>query len=160
MANLFLKFNSFDGVSAVEGFEKQVEISSFSHGFSQATSALPSSRGGTTSSMAYHNYITFYKNCSLSSVDIVRSLWEGIPLKSVVLTCRNNDSKSGVNYLKIFLENAVVSNYEINCDGEIAQEVFSLNYTKVKYEYTHMDDKKKPKGVVATSHDLIQNTVS
>ncbi len=164
MHSMFLQLGKIEGESTVDKFEKQIEVHSFSHGFSQPTSPLPSSMGGGTTSRAYHNYLTFSKHCDKSSPNIMKALWQGKTFdgtsEKVIFTCTRADEQKPVDYLVITLKNVIIASYEINGGGDIPSETFSLNYSSIEYKYVQQDKKGGIKGNVAASHDLATNTVA
>ena len=154
MQNMFLKLGSIKGECTLTKFKDQIEIYSFSHGFSQPTSALRSSEGGATTSRAHHSEISFSKRFDKSSPPIMQALWQGTTFPEVVFTCCRVDGEETVEYLVVTMNNVVISNYNISGGGDLPGETFSLNYSKVKYEYKQQKNEGGAAGNLAAVDDL------
>jgi type VI secretion system Hcp family effector len=152
---MFLKIDGIKGECTLEKFKDQIEIYSFSLGFSQPTSALRSSEGGGTVARPYCADISFSKRYDVSSPAICQALWAGKTIKDVVLTlCRSDDKSSMIEYMKITMDNVVISNYNISGGGDLPGETFSMNYSKIAFDYKQQKQEGGTGGNAASSYDL------
>ncbi|WP_462327160.1 Hcp family type VI secretion system effector [Desulfobaculum sp.] len=160
MQNMFMKIDGIDGESTVKGYEKQIEIYSFSHNFSQPTSPLRSSEGGGTTSRAQHGEFSVSKRTDLSTADLCKALWSGKHISEIVFTACRMDGDDVVAYLVVTMNDVVISNYNISGGGDLPMETFSLNYGKIKYEYKKQKEAGGAEGTKAGMHDLETNQIS
>lgn len=159
--DIYLKLDGITGECEAKGHEKEIEILSWSHGFSQPTSPVRSSSGATVEK-ANHQDITFSKYLDSATDEILGKCWNGDQIKTAILSCWRADGKNTpVEYLNIKMEKVVVSTYSIGGGGgDIPIENVTLSYGKVVYTYK---DQKKADGTGGSakpiSHDLIKNEV-
>lgn len=154
--NFFIKIDSIDGESQVTGHTKEIQVLSWSHSFNQPTSATRSSAGGGTVEQANHADFSFTKYMDIASVPLMKACWNGKTNKTAVFTAYRSDGDALVEYLKIEMDNVIVSNLSVGGGtGDLATETVTLSYSKVKYTYTQQ---KVPgagnDGNKASSHDL------
>lgn len=154
------------GECVIAGFEQQIEIYSFSLGFSQPTSALRSSEGGGTVARPHCSDISFSKRFDIASPPICQALWSGKTIPTVVLTlCRSEpetDTKKAslLAYLTLTFSNVVISNYNISGGGDLPGETFSMNYSKVEISYKKQKNEGTAAGTAAASYDLSAGTLT
>jgi type VI secretion system secreted protein Hcp len=161
--NMFLKLGDIAGECEDANHVGWIEITSWSHGFSQPTTPVRASSGATVEK-ANHTDLTFTKYLDKATDAILSTCWTGKQLPTAVLELyRADGDKDPVKYLKIDMEKVIVSNYTIGHGGggDHPSENISLSYGKVTY--TYLDQKKLDAQAGAAqpvSHDLIKNTVS
>ena len=158
MDHAYLKIDTIEGESTVEGYEKQIEIYSFSYGCSQPTSPVRSNDGPTTG-RAMHNMMHFSKRTDLATADLCKNVWSGAVLKDAVLTVCRMDNNKSIAYLVITLENVVIADYNISGGGGIPSESFSLNYAIINIQYIQQQKEGGESGNKAAKHDLKTNKV-
>jgi len=168
--NIFMKFEAdseFKGSSTSKGHEGEVELLSWSHGFSQPTSPVRSSGGGGTKEQAHHQNLTFSKYVDSATDNLLKFCWTGTHIKKVTLTCyrASGDTGSdqmGVPYLKIEMETVIVSNISVGgSGGDLPLETISLDYAKVTYTYTEQSHETgQTGGNLPVSHDLTTHVVA
>ncbi len=154
MQSMFLKIDGIKGECVLEKYKDQIEIYSFSTGFSQPTSALRSSEGGGTTSRPHCSELSFSKRYDIASPPICQALWEGKTIKDAVLTLCRSDGKDMLAYLTITLSNVVISNYNVSGGGDLPGETFSMNYSKIEVSYKKQKVEGGDAGTAAASYDL------
>ncbi len=162
--NMYLKIEGIDGESSAEGHDKEIEILSWSHGFSQPTSSVRASSGATVEK-ANHSDISVTKYLDSASDDLIKRLWTGKQIKTATITCfraDGADDNAPVQYLTVELSEVIVSNYSISGGmGDLPVENISFNYGLIKYTYK---PQKKDDGTAgeqqAISYDLNKNKIS
>ena len=136
--NMYLKLDKIEGECTAEGHAKEIEILSWSHGFSQPTSSVRASSGSTVEK-ANHSDISITKYLDSATDDILKLCWTGKQIETGVIVCLRSDGADDnkhVEYLKIEMEDIIISNYSISGGaGDLPIENISLNYGKVKYTY-------------------------
>jgi type VI secretion system secreted protein Hcp len=161
--NMYLKLDKIEGEATAAEHDKEIEILSWSHGFSQPTSSVRASSGATVEK-ANHSDISITKYLDSSTDDILKMCWTGKQIKTGVITCLRSDGATDnkyVTYLKIELDEIIISNYSISGGGgDLPVENISLNYGKIKY--TYMNQKKEDGtggNAQPISYDLVTNKV-
>ena len=157
-----------EGSSTAKGQEKKIEVMSWSHGFSQPTTAATKSADQQATSRANHMDFNFSKFFDTSSDDFCKACWTGAQMKTVIMSCFRASGAADVGggsteYLKVTMEDVIVSNYSISGGGdELPIESITLNYTKIEYAYVLVDANtgKAGSGGPKISADLATNTVA
>jgi type VI secretion system secreted protein Hcp len=83
----------------------------------------------------------------------------GKPITQAVLTQRKAGG-SPVEYVKITMENAVVSSVKTNNDphAERLTETITLNFARVKFDYTPQTETGLPDALVKFGFNIAKNT--
>ena len=155
-ANVFCKMQGIDGDSTISGFEKQIEIVSFSHGVTQPVSASGSGRGSLTVAQSEHHEFVLHTQMSNHSPKVMLHASNGQHLPKVEVTlCRAAGDKP-IEYMKYELEDVVISSYHPAGSGsgdDLPMESIGLTYGKMKMTYTASDTTGKEKGKMTASYD-------
>ena len=131
----FLKIDGIKGESTDDKHKNWIEISSFSSGISQPTSATASSAGGGTTERCYHQDFSITKEMDIASPDIALFCCNGKHVKEVIVElCRAGEKK--LPYMKYTMNNVVISSYSPAGGGGLPNESVTFNYGKIKWEYT------------------------
>jgi type VI secretion system secreted protein Hcp len=132
----FIKISDVDGESLVADHAKEIQVLSWSHSFNQPSSAIRSSAGGGTVEQANHADFSFTKYVDSSSVPLMKLCWNGKTSAKAVFTACRSDGDALVEYLKVEMENVIVSNISFGGGtGDLAIETVTLSYGKVTYAY-------------------------
>jgi type VI secretion system secreted protein Hcp len=162
--NSYIKLKDITGGSTASEHAGEIEILSWSHGFSQPTSPTRSTAGSGSVEQANHSNFTFTKYIDSSTDDLLKHCWDGKQIATATVTCYRADGATDnkpVEYLKVEMEHVVVSNFSISGGaGDVPVENVSLDYGIVKYTYK---PQKKADGTAgeqqAIKHDLEQRTI-
>lgn len=149
--HMFIKFTdpAIDGGTTMSGHEKEIEVVSWSHGFSQPASSVRSAAGGGTIEKADHADFSFTKYMDSATDDLLKYCWNGKHIGKAVFTAyrADGDATPGAMYLQIEMESVVVSSYSTGGGGgDIPTESISLGYNKVTYTYKGQDKDKGAEG--------------
>lgn len=156
----------FEGNSKATGHEQKIEVVSWSHGFSQPTTAATKSSDQQATSRANHSDVSFGKFFDNASDDILKACWTGAQIQTAVFQCFRSsgadDTGASTMYLQITLEDAILSNYSLSGGGdELPIENVTLNYTKCEYKFTPVNSADGKAGSpVIISHDLSTNKIA
>jgi len=158
-SNMYLKFEDPDvhGARTAPGHAGEIEVLSWSHGFTQPTSPTRSSAGGGTVEQANHQNFTFRKYLDSASNEILKLTWSGRQIKKATLSCYRSDGANDreVLYLIVTMDHVIISNYSVSGGpGDVPVENVSLDYGRV--QYTYKDQKQKDS---SATHDLQNRTV-
>lgn len=125
----FLKIDGIEGESDDHRSPNAIEIDSFSWGVSQTGH---STGGGGGSGKATFQDISFKKGIDKSSPILFQSVPEGKHYKSATLMGRRTD---GSQFMVVKLSDVLVSSFTQGAAGDMPTESFSLNYTKIEFDY-------------------------
>lgn len=139
--NMYIKFeepNLETGTTASD-HEKDIEVLSWNHGFSQPTSPTRSAAGSGTVEQANHQNLSFSKYLDGATAAMLKQCWSGKQFKKVTLSCFRADGATDnkpVKYLEVEMQDVVISNYSVSGGpGDVPVENVSLDYGIVKYNY-------------------------
>ncbi len=138
----FLKLDGIDGEVAAKGFEKWIEVSSFSWGVSQ-TGAV--SGGGGGAGKASFQDIHFTSNTSKASPKLFLSCASGQHIKQATLSLRKagGDATGAQNvFLKFEFEDVLISSFQeagAEQGDDSPMEDVSFNFAKIEMTYTAPD---------------------
>jgi len=126
--NVYLELTSeagkkLEGNSTAKGHEKKIEVMSWSHGFSQPTTAATKSSDQQATSRVNHSDLSFTKFFDNASDDILKANWTGAQLKTAIFqmfrSSGTTDVGSGAtDYLQITLEDVIIAHYSISGGGD------------------------------------------
>jgi type VI secretion system secreted protein Hcp len=159
--NMYIKFETpaVTGDSTSSEHAGEIEIMSWSHGFSQATSPVRSTVGGGGVEQANHSNFTFTKYLDSATDDLLKQCWTGKQFAKATVMCYRADGAADnkpVQYLLIEMEHVIISNLSISGGaGDLPVENVSLDYGIVKYTYMPRKDADGTGGAAQPiKHDL------
>ncbi len=164
-AQMYLKFENptIEGECKDANHDKEVEVLSWNHNFSQPTSPVRSTAGSGTVEKANHGDFSFTKYIDSSTDDLLKQCWTGKQIgKATFTTYRADGEGNPVEYLKIVMEGVIVSSYSIGGGGgDLPVENLSLSYATVQYNYVaQKSDDGSAGGNEPVKHDLVKGEVS
>jgi len=130
----FLKIDGIPGESSDEGHKDWINLESWSWGATQTGT----SGGGGAGKVSVDSF-SFGKTVDKASPKLFESLTTGKHLKDATLElCLSNEVGSrSLCYLTIKLSDVLVSSYQIGgSGGDVPTDQFSLNFSKIEFEYT------------------------
>jgi len=151
--SMFIKIDDIEGDTTVKGFEKQIEVNSFSFSTSQSTSPIRSNTSHTDGRPSL-SLFNFTKSCDKASPLICKKLWSGATLKTAEFTACRDEGGSLIPFLKIAMENIVIANYSVSGGGGMPYENVALNYAKIEINYIPQKNEGGTSGNVPASYDL------
>ena len=155
MANsdFYLKIDGIEGESEAVGFEKQIQIESWSMGANNAgSSGLGTGLGtGKVSMQDFH----FVMQNGKASAQIMLAVCKGNHIPEAVLSCRKTGGDgSPYTYYKYTFNDLVLSSFQSGASAALPMEQVSFNYTKITLEYFQ----QKPDGTVALTNTIAYDT--
>jgi type VI secretion system secreted protein Hcp len=136
----FLKIKGIEGESKDDKHKDWIDVLSFSFGATQ-TGTFGAGGGGGAGKVNVHD-INFTKPLDKSSPDLFLKCCTGEHYDEAVLECRKAGG-SPLVYLKVTMNDLLVSSVQHGgaSSSEIPTENISLNFAKIKMEYTEQTEK-------------------
>jgi type VI secretion system secreted protein Hcp len=154
---MYLKFEGpeIKGQSPARGYEGQIEILSWSHGFTQPTSATRSTAGAGTVEQANHQNLSVSKYLDGATSALLKCCWSGKQIEKATLTClraSGAEDNKAVEYLKVVMEHVIIANYSVSGGpGDLPVENLALDYGIIQYNYV---PQKAVDGNTQAKHNL------
>lgn len=131
----YLKLDTIDGESTRKGFEKWIELDSFSWGVTNQ--AVPRGGGGAGAGKATFQDFHFVARTGVQSPVLLQSCAAGQHFLKVMLGVVSSGERTQ-DFLKIRLQDVLVSSYQVGGsdtgeDGRPSDQ-FSLNFTKIEMD--------------------------
>jgi type VI secretion system secreted protein Hcp len=145
---IVLKFaTAINGECTVPGHEKWITVNSVQLGVGRGISSVGGGGDRETSNPSFSE-VTFSKVMDVASTALFMQATCGKSLGKAeihFLQTGGTDAKGQV-YLTIELDEAIVSSYSVSSGGDRPTESFSLNFTKITYNYDKYDGATVVKG--------------
>ncbi|HEY4185933.1 MAG TPA: type VI secretion system tube protein Hcp [Polyangia bacterium] len=137
--DMFLKIDDLVGDSLDEKHPNEIQVLSWSWGMSQSGSTHAASGGG--SGKVNVQDLTFMKNIDTTTTNLIKMCCSGNHFKHALLTVRKAGGKAAVEYLKIKMQDLIISNISTGGSGgsDLITESVTLNFAKVSVDYTPQD---------------------
>ena len=135
MADFYLKIDRIDGESTAKGFEKWIELTSFSWGLSQG-GAGGGGGGGSAGKVSVQDF-HFVASTALQSPPLMCAAGTGEKFFKVVFAARRSGEVQAADFLKIQLSEVLVSSYQIGgTDGgeDVPSDQVSLSFRKIQMD--------------------------
>ena len=155
-ADYYLKVDTIEGEAEAKGFEKQMQIESWSFGATNSgSSSLGTGMGtGKVSMQDFHFVIQNGK----ASVQLFLATCKGNHIPQAILSCRKTGGDgSPYTYYKVTFGDLVLSSFQTggsNGSGALPMEQVSFNFTKITHEYFQ----QKADGTVALTNTVTYDT--
>ncbi len=133
--DMFLKIDGIEGESTDNRHKGTIEISSFSWGVSN-TSTRGGGGGGGAGKVNFQD-LSFMSRVSKASPVLFLACCKGNHIPKATLFVRKAGGEQQDYFVRVLLEEVLVSSYQTGgSSGEDSPtESFSLNYTKIEYDY-------------------------
>jgi type VI secretion system secreted protein Hcp len=153
---MFIKIDGIKGESRDDKHKDEVSVLAWSFGASQSGSTHISSGGG--SGKVNFQDISFTKYVDKASPSLLSTCASGKHIKEALLTVRKAGG-SPVEYLKIKLNDIIVSAYSTGGSGgeDRLTENVTLNFAKIEYAYTPQKADGSPETALVTTWDIQAN---
>jgi type VI secretion system secreted protein Hcp len=160
MDALLIDIPDVPGQSLIKGFEDKIELLSFSHGVAMQVVGNPSNTD-RTSGRPNHQDMTITKYVDLATCPLLGACNAATNLKTVTLTVGRNDAGTVLPYLVYTMENTIISSVSHSGgSGDRIVETLTLNYTKIKWDYTEQKTDVGKKGNNGAVWDLAKNVAA
>lgn len=157
--NAFLKIDGIPGESNDKVHKNEIEVLSFSWGLSNSSSG--SSSGGGGAGKASFQDFSFTSSTQSSSPLLALSCASGKHLPSALLTLRKGGAGGGIEFVKINLQDVLVSSYseagDANGSDDRPTDAVSLNFGRIEFDYFPQAAGGTTAQPIVFSWDLAQN---
>jgi type VI secretion system secreted protein Hcp len=156
--DIFLKVDGCEGESPDEKHQNEIQLLSYSFGATQPGSAGIGGGAGV-GKVQLHDF-SFTKHVDKASPKLFSTCASGRHIPTVKLTCRKAGG-SQLEYMTTTFTECLISSHSITQDtgSMLPVEHYTMNYTKIQFEYQGQDEKGNPKGKVTASVDAGKNKV-
>jgi type VI secretion system secreted protein Hcp len=146
--------SKIDGESLISGYEKTIEVLSFSHGVAQQITG-DQSNTKRTSGKPNHQDFTFTKYMDLATTMLIDFCNQAKPIPTAKFTIGQSDSGKVTPIMVITMTNVVISSVsEGGGGGGKPQETVTFNYTKIEWEYKAQKSDVSEAGTSKATYDL------
>ncbi len=154
----FLKIAGVDGESTDDKHKAEIEVESFSWGEQQSGTA--GHGGGAGAGKVIAQDFHFVKKLDKSSPVLMIACATGMHYKSAVLTARKAGAGQQQEYLKITMEDVLISSYQTGgASGSdiVPTDQISLNFAKLEISYKEQKPDGSLGGEVKQKYDFAAN---
>lgn len=136
MAEIFLKLDEpgVDGECTDDAHPDWIELDSIQQGMGQAVSA-PSSTGGRSAGRVSMSEFTVSKPLDKASLDLYLHCCKGTHFKKVIVAL-HEASGDKHKYYEVNMADVIISGISYSSGGDKPTESLSLNFGKIRWEYT------------------------
>lgn len=156
-SDMFIKLAGITGESMDDKHKGEMDIMSWSWGMSNSGSAHIG--GGAGSGKVSVQDLSFTKQVDKATTVLTHHCASGTHIKEGILVARKAGGKKPVEYLKIKLEDILITSYQTGMQGDTTPiESISLNFAKYTVYYQpQKEDGSADGGVIETTWDIKKN---
>jgi len=156
--DMFLKLDPIKGESLDSKHKDQIDIQSYSFGASQGGGWHSGTGGGKGKVDIQDMHFTHYVDAASSG--LFQATTQGLHIDKAVFVVRKAGGKDALEYLKITIEEVLVSSVRCSSHSgdERLMESFSLNFRKITYEYNTQTEKGGKGSGTPVTYDVAANS--
>jgi type VI secretion system secreted protein Hcp len=145
--DMFLKIDGIDGESVDEAHSAWIDVLSVDLGAAgtpvrAATTVRQGSAERKRPGRVKYGDITLKKGYDASSPKLAEACANGKHIPSLILELTTS-TDDGSRYMRVELQDVVISSYAIDATGDRPSESISLNYAKIKTRYIPQEERGK-----------------
>ncbi|HET7321985.1 MAG TPA: type VI secretion system tube protein Hcp [Longimicrobiaceae bacterium] len=154
---ILLELPDMEGTSQLSGYEKKIELLSYSHGVAmQVTGDVSNTE--RTSGRPMHQDFHLTKYVDKTTPLLNQHCCEGKAFATAKITIGRNDAGTVIPLIIYSLTNVVVSSVSVGGGGgDKPVESFSLNYASIKWDFSTQKEAGGKEGTVQGKWDLTTN---
>ncbi len=151
------KADSIEGECKVKGYDKQIEVLAIDYGLASSTAAAHAGAGG--SAKADFADVTFTKYLDAASPKLFQGCASGKHYRSATFSFVRLGEGKNVPHMVLTLEDVLITSFSQSfaVGDERVQDTVSLNYSKIKMEYTPFNESGTASGTIKGGWDLQGN---
>jgi len=155
--DMFFTIDGIKGESSDGSHKEAIDVLAWSWGLSQSATTHMGSGGG--SGKVNVQDLSFTKYIDKSTSDLMNACFTGKHLKNAKLTVRKAGGDAPLEYLKITLDDVIVSSVSTGGSGgeDRLTENVVLNFAKVTIEYDPQSSSGGGKGALRATWDIPAN---
>jgi len=153
---IILDIKDIKGNCTIDGFADKIILNSFGHSVALPLNSDVSNTERTAGRPMFSE-MNLSKMTDQSTPTLYASCTEGKKLGDATISIGRNENGKFMLVLKYVLTNAMVSNINTSGGGGLPSDSFSLNYTKIKTEFTQQNPDSTKKGTASFGWDLTTN---
>lgn len=150
---IYLQIEGIKGNVTAEGYKDWIQLDSLQYGVDRAVGMSTGAGRERETGAPSLSEISVTKQMDESSGHLFQEACSGTAKKVAINVVRTSSDKVQ-EYLKLELENCLVSRYNVSSGGELPSESLSLAFTKITMSFTHWDKSNKPGNPIVVSYDL------
>lgn len=133
------------GNCTIKGFEGKVIVNSFSH---SAYLPMGSDASNTerTLGRAVLSEMSFSKSSDLATTELFKACTKGAKIGPATLNIGRVENGAYMNFMTYVMDNAMISQMSCSGGGGIPNDSFSINFTKIKADFTQQQTDSTKKG--------------
>jgi type VI secretion system secreted protein Hcp len=153
---IYMKFDSIDGDVTAKGFEKSIEVLSFSWGVTNQVSA--SGSGGSAGRASFQD-LHFVQKTGSASPKLIEAGATGQSQKEATMTfIKAGSSDNPQAYLQIKMNDVLISGFQTagaeGAENDVPTDEVSLNFAKIEYDFTPQNTDGSLGAVIPFNFDL------
>jgi type VI secretion system secreted protein Hcp len=161
--NSFLKIATIDGEATAKGYEKHIELASYSHSLSQHSGGSMSAAGGLSGGRVDHGNFTITKPLDSATPKLMQSCCTGEHIKDIAVDIlRATGEGAGTRFMQYKMSDVIISSVTdtgtSKGDTALPQEEVQFAYGKIEWTYTAVGQDGKKKGDIKTGWDVAKAT--
>ncbi|OFA06340.1 type VI secretion system tube protein Hcp [Duganella sp. HH101] len=133
------------GNCMVTGYAAKIIVLSYSHSASMPLQ-MDASNTERTSGRPVFSEISFSKMSDLSTTEMYKACTQGTKIGVAKLHVGRVENGKYMNFFTYEMTNAMISNISTSGGGGIPSDSFSINFTKIKCDYTQQQADSSAKG--------------
>ena len=155
--SIFLKLDGIEGEATASGFEKQIVVTSFSHGM--ASQVTTTGTGGAGAVKATFTDLNITKSLDKASPLLYLNCVQGKVIKTATLTLCNQAQDKTTVFYTIKLSNVLVTSAQTGVGSGDVQpsETITLNFSAIDCKYVLQNPDGSPGTPVEFSWNLATN---
>ena len=154
---ILLKFaTEIKGQSNVDGHTGWINIDSMSWGVGRSIAVQTGGQAKREVSSPSVSEVSFSRMSDMASPELFFQACGGVSLGTCEIHLLQVVENKPQVYVTIQLEDAMISSYSVSTGGDVPNESFSVNFTKVSFQFDTFDGKKVVTGT-AKKWDLAMN---
>jgi len=137
--------SNIKGNCTLTGFIDKLIVKSFSH---NASLRMGRDAGNTERTLGRPQLseMSFTKSSDLSTTELFKACTQGTKIGSAILHIGRVENGVYMNFMKYTMDNAMISKMSCVGGGGIPSDSFSINFTKIKSEFTQQQTDSTAKG--------------
>lgn len=153
---ILLKITGINGNCTITGHANEIILNSFSHSVSLPMS-MDAANTERTAGRPQFSEMSFSKMTDQSTPALYAACAQGKKLGDAIIEIGRNENGNFMSLMKYTLSNSMISDINTSGGGGMPSDSFSINYTKIKSQFTQQNPDSTEKGKADFGWDLETN---